>query len=223
MFNLAAKEYDFSTVKGITSKQLQQHYKLYQGYVTKLNEIWSIPNNLKEFNDSNTTYSRMRSLKLGETFALDGVKLHQLYFENITGGFNKITDDIVNMIKRDFESYENFMRYFKNVGLSVRGWTILAVDPLDSKLHVFGADAHDVGAVWNAFPILVMDVYEHAYFMDFGTDRGKYIDSFINNINYRIVDRRLQKYKMIKAAEDSMRNNVNVDMYPTWSIKDVEL
>lgn len=222
MFKLTPKEYDFSSVQGISLKQLQQHYKLYEGYVSKINEIWNIPNDAKEFKDSNATYSKMRSLKLGETFALDGVKLHQLYFQNMTGGFNNPTGEIIKLIKRDFNSCENFLQYFKNVGLAVRGWAILAIDPLDNRLHVFGADAHDVGAVWDAYPLLVMDVYEHAYFMDFGTDRSKYIDTFIKNINWRIVNGRLQKYNMIKSAADSMRHLQNPSIYPMWIIKDDE-
>lgn len=222
MFKLTPKEYDFSSVQGITLKQLQQHYKLYEGYVSKMNEIWNIPNDAKEFKDSNATYSKMRSLKLGETFALDGVKLHELYFQNMTGGFNNPTGEIIKLIKRDFNSYENFLQYLKNVGLAVRGWAILAIDPLDNKLHVFGSDAHDVGAVWNSYPLLIMDVYEHAYFMDFGTDRSKYIDTFIKNINWRIVNGRLQKYNMIKSAADSMRHLENPSIYPMWTIKDDE-
>lgn len=222
MFKLTPKEYDFSSVQGITLKQLQQHYKLYEGYVSKMNEIWNIPNDAKEFKDSNATYSKMRSLKLGETFALDGVKLHELYFQNMTGGFNNPTGEIIKLIKRDFNSYENFLQYLKNVGLAVRGWAILAIDPLDNKLHVFGSDAHDVGAVWDSYPLLIMDVYEHAYFMDFGTDRSKYIDTFIKNINWRIVNSRLQKYNMIKSAADSMRHLENPSIYPMWTIKDDE-
>lgn len=222
MFKLTPKEYDFSSVQGITLKQLQQHYKLYEGYVSKMNEIWNIPNDAKEFKDSNATYSKMRSLKLGETFALDGIKLHQLYFQNMTGGFNNPTGEIIKLIKRDFNSCENFLQYFKNVGLAVRGWAILAIDPLDNRLHVFGSDAHDVGAVWDSYPLLVMDVYEHAYFMDFGTDRNKYIDTFIKNINWRIVNGRLQKYDMIKSAVDSVRHVENPSIYPMWTIKDDE-
>lgn len=219
MFKLTPKEYDFSSVQGITQKQLQQHYKLYEGYVSKINEIWNIPNDAKEFKDSNATYSKMRSLKLGETFALNGVKLHQLYFQNMTGGFNNPTGEIINLIKREFNSYDNFLQYFKNVGLSVRGWVILVIDPLDNKLHVFGSDAHDVGAVWDSYPLLIMDVYEHAYFMDFGIDRGKYIDTFVKNINWRIVNGRLQKYNMIKSALASVRHIENPSIYPMWTIK----
>lgn len=219
MFKLTPKEYNFSSVQGITLKQLQEHYKLYEGYVSKINEIWNIPNNAKDFQNSNATYSKMRSLKLGETYALDGVKLHELYFQNMTGASNNPAGEIVRLIKREFNSYENFLEYLKEVGLAVRGWAILAIDPLDNRLHIFGSDAHDVGAVWNSYPLLVMDVYEHAYFMDFGTDRKKYIDTFIKNVNWRVVNSRLKEYNLIKAAADSTRNLKNAPLYPTWTIK----
>ncbi|MBC2582115.1 superoxide dismutase [Clostridium sp. DJ247] len=215
---LSPKEYNFSTVKGITMKQLQEHYKLYNGYVTKINEIWSKPIDAKQYGEGNATYSEMRSLKLGETFALDGVKLHELYFENTTGGFNNPSGDIINLIKRDFNSYENFIEYLKQVGLSMRGWAILSIEPLDNKLHIFGSDAHDVGAVWNAFPLLIMDVYEHAYFLDFGTDRKKYIDVFINNINWKVVNNRLRQYSMIRTVMESIRSKDKLSLVPIWSL-----
>lgn len=222
MANLTPKKYNFSTVKGITQKQLEEHYKLYNGYVAKVNEIWGTTNDARSFGESNPTYSKMRSLKLGETYAVDGVKLHQMYFENMTGEFNTPSGNILNLIKRDFSNLENFLEYFKSVGLAMRGWAVLAIDPLDNKLHVFGSDAHDVGAVWNSFPLLIMDVYEHAYFLDFGTDRKKYIDTFIKNINWQIVNERLQKYNMVKGVMTSLRNLDNAPIYPIWSLEDNE-
>ncbi|WP_125152955.1 superoxide dismutase [Clostridium rectalis] len=192
--NIKPTIYNFTTVKGISLNQLQQHYKLYEGYINKLNEIWSVPNNAQDLGEGNQTYSPMRSLKLGETFALDGVKLHQLYFENITNGNNTPNGDILQLIKRDFINLENFKEYFKNVGLAVRGWAILVIDPLDGKLHVIGSDAHDVGAIWLSFPLLIMDVYEHAYMIDFGIDRKKYIDTFFKNINWEVVNKRFKTY-----------------------------
>lgn len=194
MAEIKKQNYNFSTVKGISLNQLQQHYKLYEGYVNKLNEIWTMPIDAAKYGQGNSTYSPMRSLKLGETYALNGVNLHQLYFENMIGGNNKPFGPILNLIIRDFKSYENFLEYLKKVGLSMRGWAILAMDPLDNKLHIIGSDAHDVGAVWLSYPLLVLDVYEHAYMIDFGIDRNKYIDRFIENINWAVVNNRLARY-----------------------------
>lgn len=171
MYNFKPKIFDLKSVKGISMKQLDEHYKLYAGYVSKLNEIWNttyIPGN---YTDSNATYSKMRSLKLGETYSLNGVKLHNLYFENMTGGNNIPYGPIFNAITNQFSSYDDFISYLTNVGLSMRGWAVLSIDSIDNKLHIIGSDLHDTGAVWISFPILIMDVYEHAYFMDFGTDK----------------------------------------------------
>lgn len=216
--SVKAKTFDFSTIKGMTSNQLEQHYKLYAGYVKKINEIWNTSNDANNFTDSNTTYSKMRSLKLGETFALNGVKLHELYFENICGNSKTPQGNILNLINQSYGSYDNFIKYFKNVGLSMRGWTIAAIDPLDNKIHIFGADAHDVGAVWLSYPLLVMDVYEHAYMIDFGIDRSKYINIFVDNINWGVVNERLGFYNKMKPEDIKVRNNVGPTYYPSWRI-----
>lgn len=194
MYTLKPRTFDFKSVKGISTKQIDEHYKLYTGYVNKLNEIWNTPYIPDNYTDSNATYSKMRSLKLGETYSLNGVKLHNLYFENMTGGSNTPYGPLFNAIINQFLTYDNFISYLTNVGLSMRGWAVLTLDLLDNKLHIIGSDAHDIGAVWLSCPILIMDVYEHAYFMDFGTDRKKYISTFIENINWNVLNERFEKY-----------------------------
>ena len=190
MYDIKPKTYDLKSINGISMRQLDEHYKLYVGYVNKLNEIWNTPYIPSDFTGSNTTYSKMRSLKLGETYALDGVKLHQLYFENMTGGNNTPYGPVLDAIIDEFSSFENFISFFTNVGLSMRGWAVLTIDSMDNKLHIIGSDLHDTGAVWLSHPILVMDLYEHAYFMDFGTDKAKYISTFIKNINWKVLNDR---------------------------------
>lgn len=194
MYNFKPENFDFQSVKDISMKQLNEHYKLYAGYVSKLNEIWNTPYIPADYTDSNATMSRMRSLKLGETYSLNGVKLHNLYFENIVGGNNIPYGPILNAIINQFSSYDKFISYLTNVGLSMRGWVVLTIDCLDSKLHIIGSDSHDIGAVWLSCPILIMDVYEHAYFMDFGTNKKEYITTFIENINWKVLNQRFQEY-----------------------------
>ncbi len=191
---IIAKDYPFNNVKGISLKQLNEHYKLYDGYVNKLNEIWSMPNDSEDFKDSNSTFSKLRCIKLGESYALDGVKLHELYFQNMTSGYISINGPILDWILEDFNSVENFTELFKETGKSMRGWVVLGIDPLDNKLHIFGSDSHDNGALWLSYPLLVMDVYEHAYFMDFGTDKEKYMNAFLQNINWNLINNRLGIY-----------------------------
>lgn len=207
MYNIKPKTFDFKSVNGISSKQLDEHYKLYVGYVNKLNEIWNTPYVPSEYTGSNSTYSKMRSLKLGETYSLDGVKLHQLYFQNMTGGNNTPNGLLLKAIIDQFSSYDNFISYLTNVGLSMRGWAILSIDSIDNRFHIIGSDLHDTGAVWLSYPILVMDVYEHAYFMDFGTDKEKYISTFIKNINWKVLNDRFTSY-----ISGMQINNMNMNM-----------
>lgn len=192
--DILPKKFDFNKIEGLSINQLVQHYELYRGYVNKLNEIWDILDEKKEIKDSNSTYSKMRSLQLGQSYALNGVKLHELYFENLGGNKNKPFGEISNMIDNEFGSYDFFSERFKSIGSSVRGWVVLAIDSIDNRLHIFGSDAHDVGSIWEAYPILVMDVYEHAYMIDFGIDRKKYMDIFMKNINWNVINNRLKYY-----------------------------
>lgn len=191
--DLTPKKYDLSTVKGMTSKQLDEHYKLYVGYVNKVNEIDKMSRKASDYTSSNPTYSDMRSLKLGETYSLDGVKLHEYYFENITNGNKCISEKVLRLLCIQWCGIDNFLKYLKQVCLSMRGWAIVCFDPLTCMLRITGSDLHDYGAVWNCMPILVIDVYEHAYFMDFGTDRSAYIDTMFANLNWKVISSRLNK------------------------------
>jgi Fe-Mn family superoxide dismutase len=218
---IQAKKYDFEEVNGMSLNQLNQHYKLYEGYVNKTNEIWTILNENKLYENPNPTFSDTRSLMLGQSYSVDGVKLHELYFSNLIGGNNKPYGDILNEIQKKYGSYEFFKDRFKDVGLSMRGWVVLSIDPLDNNLHIYGLDAHDVGTVLMAYPLLVMDVYEHAYMIDFGIDRKKYIDVFMKNINWDVVNERFMNYKKINKdfprKYRSTSDKINIEKMYGWA------
>lgn len=94
----------------------------------------------------------------------------------------------MELIKRDFGSVENWIADMAAAGLSARGWVITAYDPADAALHNYSADAHNIGIVAGTVPIIALDVYEHAYFMDYGTNRKGYIEAFFKNLNWKAVD-----------------------------------
>lgn len=220
MYNMQPKIFNFNSVKGISSRQLNEHYKLYVGYVHILNQIWNIPYISENYTNSNSTYSKMRSLKLGETYSLNGVKLHNLYFSNMTNGNTNPHGPVLSSIINQFSSYNNFISYFTNVGLSMRGWVILSIDSLDNKFHIIGSDLHDKGSVWLSYPILVMDVYEHAYFMDFGTNKKEYISTFIKNINWSVLNRRFKYYNdLISIMNMNNKKNIYKSPYMDLNIK----
>jgi len=189
------KRYDFSEVEGISQKQLELNYEVYLEQVAAMNRIW---NELEtEFHELVTKEfgpiaGELRSLLLGQGFALDGVKMHELYFENITGGRETEPEGrLLKSILRDFGSVENWVRLLKAAAKSVNGWVVTAFEPVGNRLRIYGQDTNDMGPIWGTFPLIVLDVYEHAYFFDFGNDIDPYLDAFIENINWDVVAARL--------------------------------
>lgn len=189
MAEIAAKPLKVTGVPGISARQLAEHYTLYVGYVNKLEDIREA---LREagLSMANQTYSALRAAKAAEPFALNGVKLHELYFENLGGTGGRPSGRLLEMIERDWGSFEAWEAQFKACGVAARGWVVLAYDPLDGRLQNFSMDAHDVGAIWGAVPLLVMDTYEHAYVIDYGVKRPPYIEAFMKNIDWDVVNRR---------------------------------
>lgn len=184
---------------GISLRTLQEHFKLYQGYVKKTNEIQKKIGEADK-SEANGVYSHIGELKRQETFAVNGMKLHEVYFGHLGGdpatnlgqiGVPK--GRLLKMIERDFGSLEDWKLDMIATGLSARGWAILAFDFKDNRLHNYGADAQNVGAVWGAIPIIATDVYEHAYFIDYGADRKSYVDAFFKNLNWDFANDILDK------------------------------
>jgi Fe-Mn family superoxide dismutase len=179
-------------LKGISEKTISIHHdKLYEGYVKKWQEIQE---RLKKVDKSlaNATFSELRELKLEESFAANGIVLHEAYFD-VLGGNGKPKGEIVERITKDFGSFENWQEEFKALGMAARGWVILAYDFNDGKLHNYLADWHSQGGIWGTAPLLVLDVYEHAYFIDYGSDRKSYIEDFFANLNWEAVNKRYLK------------------------------
>lgn len=169
-------------LEGISLKSIQEHFKLYEGYVKKTNEIQTKLAGAEK-SEANGVYSSYGELRRQETFAVNGMKLHEVYFNQIDGN-GVPSGDLQKMIENDFDSVDAWKSEMVATGLSSRGWAILAYDLKDNRLHVYGADAQNVGAVWGAIPLIALDVYEHAYFMDHGTNRKAYIEGFFKNLNW---------------------------------------
>lgn len=176
---------------GISEKAISIHHdKLYEGYVKKWQEIQE---KLKLINKSsaNATFSDLRELKVEESFTANAIILHEAYFD-ILGGNGETGGKIIEVIKKDFGSFEEWLEDFKALGLCSRGWTILGYDFNDGKLRNFLLDAHNLYGILGISPILVMDMYEHAYFIDFGSDKKSYIEAFFENLDWQIVNKKFQ-------------------------------
>ncbi len=182
------KPLPFKNLTGISDKTTAIHHdKLYAGYVNKLNEV---SEKLVAINESgagldaaNQTYSELRALRDAETFAANGVYLHEYYFDGL-GGSGEAHGTLVEALKEKYGSLEKFVAFFSATAMAVRGWAVLCWDTQAKKLKIYGCDAHNQGGVWGCIPILVLDVYEHAYFIDYGSDRKAYISDWWKNLNW---------------------------------------
>lgn len=184
---------------GISEKTMQIHHdKLYVGYVAKMKEIGEKIKGitLETLAAANQSYSDLRALRDGETFATNGVYLHEYYF-NVLGGEGAPKGALVDAIAEKWGTFEKFAMSFSATGMAVRGWVVLAWDTHLGHLKIYGADAHNQGGVWGAIPIIVLDVYEHAYFMDYGSDRKKYIEDFWKNLNWEAANAVYERAKGI--------------------------
>ncbi len=182
----------FKELNGISQKTIDIHWgKLYQGYVKKWQEIIEKMEKADE-STANATFSELRELEVEKTFAANAVLLHEAYFD-ILGGDGKPTKQITEAIAKDYGSFEEWVGHFKSLGLVSRGWVILAYDFNEGRLRNYIADAHNLYGIWGAAPIVVLDVYEHAYFIDFGSDRKSYIETYFKNLNWEAIDKKYNK------------------------------
>jgi superoxide dismutase, Fe-Mn family len=187
-----AKNYDnlIGKITGLDDSLLKMHFKLYQGYVKNTNLLLQKINELDEKGENKTPDFAGLKHMLGWEF--DGMLLHELYFENLGGNkpLDK-NDPLYAKIESDFGSYEKWKSDFIATGL-IRGigWVVSYVDPKQGRLINEWINEHDVGHLAGGTPILIMDVFEHAYITQFGIDRAKYIDVFFNNINWDAASKR---------------------------------
>lgn len=181
---------------GLSERQIAEHHDiLYKGYVNKLNEIETRMGDALP-GEANATYSLIRELKKEEVFATNAIRLHEGYFENLGGTGGRPEGDIARLIEEDFGSYEKWEAEFRGLGMAARGWVVLAFDWADRRLRNYLSDIHSDG-VWDASPLLILDVYEHAYFLDYGTARKAYIEAFMKNVDWRVVNARVARLDLL--------------------------
>lgn len=197
------KKFDLK-LDGISENQISQHRDiLYAGYVNKLNEIEERLRSV-DISKSNQVFSDLRALKTDETFALNGVVLHELYFENLGAKAGaKPAGKLSDLIAREWGSFEKWTENFKACGMAARGWVVLGLNIYDGKLHNYCLDAHNDKVPFNVLPVLIMDVYEHAYFIDFGAKRPPYIEAFFKNINWAVCSQRVERIDLKQIEKEA--------------------
>lgn len=192
---MTAKTYPhLKGLAGISDATLEEHFKLYGGYVTNMVSIGEKVKALAAEGKYNTPEYNELKRRIG--FELDGVILHELYFENMTpnGGAIPQGSTLYNKLVECFGSYENWEADFKATGMMRGiGWAVLYQCPQSGYLFNVFAGEHENGHPVGAIPVLIMDVWEHAYTMDFKpTGRKGYIDAFFQNICWKTAESRLK-------------------------------
>ncbi len=180
---------------GISRTSVEAHYKLYAGYVGKRNEILG-KLATADTASANQISSEFRALKVELSFAVGGIKNHEVYFEHLGGDGGEPRGAVADLIKRDFGSAEAWRTDLKATGMAGRGWAWTAYDWDEGRLFNYVGDTQNTYPIWNATPLVALDVYEHAYFLDFQTDRGAYIDAFLVNLDWAVVNDWVSKYEI---------------------------
>jgi len=189
-FKIKPLPFPYNALDGISEQQIRFHHdKHYVAYVNNRNDI---EQKLKEMRNKGD-FSAVRGLKLNESHNASGMILHEIYFNCLGEKGGEPTGKLAEKIKEDFGSFDKWKSEFLAIAKSSRGWVLLCFDPSDGKLHNYNVDFHDVGAVWESIPILALDIWEHAYYLDQGPNKDKYFEAFFKNLNWKWISEKFNK------------------------------
>lgn len=193
-----AKTFNLSGLNGISDQTLEMHFKLYEGYVTNTNTYNErIAEIVGEGSVDATKMAAYSELTRRLGFEYNGMVLHEYYFENMMkqgGGDPDKSSSFRSLVEKSFGSYEVWKADFASIGkMRGVGWSICYQDPNTKKLSNHWITLHEEGNVAGFIPVLVMDVWEHAFLLDYKpAERPKYIEAFFSNINWGVVESRVR-------------------------------
>lgn len=190
-----AKNYDHLLgVPGFSEQLLRNHFTLYQGYVSNTNKFADIMAEMLESGKSGTPEYGEIKRRFGWEF--NGMRLHELYFGNMKNGGSMLDQDaeLRKKIAADLGSFEQWEKDFRATGaMRGIGWTILYHDSHAGRLFNTWVSEHDFGHLSGCHPLLVLDVFEHAYMIDYGLKRADYIEAFFKAIDWQVVGTRFNR------------------------------
>ncbi len=179
--------------EGFSNQLLNNHFTLYNGYVTNTNKLMDEFAELEKQGKAGTPEFAEMKRRFGWEF--DGMRLHELYFGNMVKGGSAPDkgSKLFSKINEDFGSFENWEKMFKSTGaMRGIGWVILYYDSVGKQLLNTWINEHDTGHLATATPILIMDVFEHAFITDYGLKRADYIEAFFKAIDWSVLQKRFQ-------------------------------
>lgn len=181
---------DFKHLLGLTgfSDTMQNnHFALYLGYVKNVNILME---KLMGMPDQLSIEANELERRFGWEF--NGMRMHELYFENMTKEKSVLGGELKEKIEKSYGSYEKWLDCFKAKGMMRGiGWVILFEDPVNGELFTTWVREHEQGIPANCKILLVMDCWEHAYMLDYGIKKAEYLEAFVRSIDWAVVEKRL--------------------------------
>ncbi|MDD5217577.1 MAG: Fe-Mn family superoxide dismutase [Candidatus Omnitrophica bacterium] len=186
---------------GFSDTLLKNHFTLYDGYVKNTNKVFDL---LSQFaKEGKTAAPEYAELKRRFGWEFNGMRLHELYFGNLKkGGRNPSSkSDLADKIAQDFGSFDGWLKDFKSTGtMRGIGWTVLTYDYQGNRLFNVWVNEHDAGHLAGTSPLLILDVFEHAYMLDYGLKRADYIEAFLKALDWDEVEKRFSASVALKES-----------------------
>jgi len=184
---------DFSgllgTLAGLSDAQLSAHFKLYEGYVKKINEIeeklMTVDKSL-----ANYSFGEYSELKRREAVAFNGTYLHEMYFQNMVGQPTEASATLKAALEGSFGSLENWEKDMRASAASTPGWVLLTFNKMDKKLHHYIMFEHHMNYPVHQVPLMALDCWEHAFMIDYGIDKPTYVGAFLKALDWKVLSER---------------------------------
>lgn len=188
------KQFDIKT-DFLTDANIDNHIKLYKGYIESFNQI-SAQLDTVDRSKANSNNSDYRSFKIDETYNLNGAYLHELYFANMADSNSQINMDMLSYMRlnRDFGSFDEWQKDFIACGLGSRcGWVITYYNMYTQSYMNCFVDFHSENVPFGTYPVLVIDMWQHAYYKDYLKDAKTYLTAMMKQIRWSVVEERVKK------------------------------
>jgi len=192
LMEYVARTFAIPDLKGLSKKQMEVHLSLYEGYVKHVNLIRDRIAKLKESDEDNSFLINELRRRFG--FEFDGMRMHEYYFEQLEGGRQEPNDNmpLVAAATEKYGSWDGFLAHVKEVaGTRGIGWVVVYYDPSGRVLHTIFVNDHELGQLAGLPIILAVDLWEHAYMVDYvPAEKKSYVEAFLDNMNWSIPEKR---------------------------------
>ncbi len=194
------QKFNIQTLKGISAKNIEEHLKLYSGYVKNANSILDM---LVKYNTEDMTGN---SYVIGElhrrfSFEYNGIRNHEMFFSSLEGGAKPLSSGSAfkKAMEAEAGSFDNFLAAFKNMAVTTRGigWAVLWYDQKEKQFIVSWVDEQHLGQLNGATPILMLDMWEHSYVADYKpSGKKQYVEDFFANLNWQVIEENFKRARV---------------------------